>query len=108
MNTKKVKRGEIYYADLNPVTGSEQGEVRPVLIVQNDVGNAHSPTTIIVPLTARNKGRLPTHVKISRTGRLRSDSIALVEQPRGLMDISVGSAPVNRSQLMGRLRLALG
>jgi mRNA interferase MazF len=77
-----VYRGEVYYADLSPVIGSEQGGIRPVLIVQNDVGNKHSPTTIIAPITSRfTKKPLPTHVPLSNCG-LAKDSIALCEQLR--------------------------
>ncbi|MBR4628454.1 MAG: type II toxin-antitoxin system PemK/MazF family toxin [Ruminococcus sp.] len=79
-----VKRGEIYYADLSPVVGSEQGGVRPVLIVQNDVGNRHSPTVIAAAITSqRDKTRLPTHieVKADKCG-LSKDSIVLLEQIR--------------------------
>ena len=66
MNT--VKRGEIYYADLSPVVGSEQGGVRPVLIVQNDVGNRHSPTVIAAAITSqKDKNHLPTHISVSYT-----------------------------------------
>ena len=61
-----VKRGDIYYADLSPIIGSEQGGVRPVLIIQNDVGNRHSPTIICAAITSRmNKAKLPTHIEIS-------------------------------------------
>ena len=61
----QVKRGDIYYADLSPVVGSEQGGIRPVLIIQNDVGNRHSPTVICAAITSRmNKAKLPTHVEI--------------------------------------------
>ena len=85
MNTSKIRRGDIYYADLDPAQGSEQGGLRPVLIVQNDTGNAHSPTTQTVPLTTQTqKGRLPTHVRISKACGLSADSIALVEQLRTL------------------------
>ena len=77
-----MKRGDIYYARLNPVVGSEQGETRPCLVVQNDVGNAHSPTVVVVPLTSSKKAFLPTHVKIRRTGGLVTDSTALTEQVR--------------------------
>ena len=77
-----IRRGDLYYGRLNPVMGSEQGGTRPCLVVQNDVGNAHSPTVIIVPLTTSNKGYLPTHVRIARTGGLITDSIALCEQLR--------------------------
>ena len=79
-----VKRGELYYADLSPVVGSEQGGVRPCLIVQNDVGNKYSPTTILAPLTTRKtKAVLPTHVNICHEGTgLKSDSLVLLEQVR--------------------------
>ena len=63
-----IKRGDIYYADLRPVVGSEQGGVRPVLIIQNDAGNRHSPTVICAAITSRmNKAKLPTHVELSTT-----------------------------------------
>lgn len=77
----KIKRGEIYYADLDPVVGSEQGGVRPILIVQNNIGNRYSPTTVIVPITSRisKKTNLPTHVPISCAG-LDCESQALLEQ----------------------------
>ena len=79
-----VKRGEIYYADLSPVVGSEQGGVRPVLIVQNDVGNRHSPTVIAAAITSRqDNNRLPTHIEVQadKCGLAR-DSIVLLEQIR--------------------------
>lgn len=82
MNT--VKRGEIYYADLSPVVGSEQGGLRPVLIVQNDIGNRYSPTVIAAAITSRmTKTRLPTHIDIiaSEAG-LSKDSVVLLEQIR--------------------------
>ena len=81
-----VKRGEIYYADLSPVVGSEQGGMRPVLIVQNDVGNRHSPTVIAAAITSqKDKSKLPTHISINadRCG-LAKDSIVLLEQVRTL------------------------
>ncbi|HAP78966.1 MAG TPA: PemK family transcriptional regulator [Ruminococcus sp.] len=79
-----VKRGEIYYADLSPVVGSEQGGIRPVLIVQNDVGNRHSPTVIAAAITSqRDKSRLPTHIEVSAdTCGLSRDSVVLLEQIR--------------------------
>ncbi len=79
-----VSRGEIYFAELNPVQGSEQGGVRPVLIIQNDVGNTYSPTTIIVAITSQiNKARLPTHVEVpALESGLRRDSVVLAEQMR--------------------------
>lgn len=79
-----IKRGDIYYADLRPVIGSEQGGIRPVLIIQNDVGNRHSPTVICAAITSRmNKAKLPTHVEITAKdyGVVR-DSVILLEQIR--------------------------
>ncbi len=79
-----VKRGDIYYADLSPVVGSEQGGVRPVLIVQNDVGNRYSPTVIAAAITSKmSKNRLPTHIDVyaDRVG-LAKDSVILLEQIR--------------------------
>lgn len=79
-----VKRGEIYYADLSPVVGSEQGGVRPVLIVQNDVGNKFSPTVIAAAITSqKDKSRLPTHIALSAENcGLSKDSVVLLEQIR--------------------------
>ena len=79
-----VKRGEIYYADLSPVVGSEQGGVRPVLIVQNDVGNKYSPTVIAAAITSQiNKAKMPTHIEISAEDYgLNKDSVILLEQIR--------------------------
>ena len=81
-----VKRGEMYYADLSPVIGSEQGGIRPVLIVQNDIGNKYSPTIIAAAVTSRlNKARLPTHIElVSETYGLPKDSVVLLEQLRTL------------------------
>ncbi|MEY8518490.1 type II toxin-antitoxin system PemK/MazF family toxin [Lachnospiraceae bacterium 29-84] len=79
-----IHRGDIYYADLRPVVGSEQGGVRPVLIIQNDVGNRHSPTVICAAITSKmNKAKLPTHVELD-AGRydLVKDSVILLEQLR--------------------------
>jgi mRNA interferase MazF len=82
---KQIQRGDIYYADLNPVVGSEQGECRPVLIVQNNTGNKHSPTIIITPITSNlNKNPLPTHVFIPKMNGLEKDSLALTEQIRAI------------------------
>lgn len=79
-----VKRGEIYYADLSPVVGSEQGGIRPVLIVQNDVGNKFSPTVIAAAITSqKDKSRLPTHISLSAEHcGLSRDSVVLLEQIR--------------------------
>ena len=79
-----IRRGDIYYADLSPVVGSEQGGVRPVLVIQNDVGNRHSPTVICAAITSRmNKAKLPTHVELNtkRCDMIR-DSVILLEQLR--------------------------
>ena len=79
-----IKRGDIYYADLSPVVGSEQGGLRPVLIVQNDVGNRHSPTVIAAAITSRmSKAKLPTHIDVSASDvGLSKDSVILLEQIR--------------------------
>ncbi len=79
-----IKRGEIYYADLSPVIGSEQGGVRPVLIIQNDVGNKYSPTVIAAAITSqRDKTKLPTHISVDAVEcGLAKDSIVLLEQVR--------------------------
>lgn len=81
-----VKRGDIYYADLSPVVGSEQGGLRPVLIVQNDTGNKHSPTVIAAAITSQiNKARLPTHIELeAKSYGLNRDSVVLLEQIRTL------------------------
>ena len=81
-----VKRGEIYYADLSPVIGSEQGGIRPVLIIQNDVGNKYSPTVIIAAITSQiQKAKLPTHIELSHARYpLAKDSVVLLEQIRTL------------------------
>ena len=81
-----VKRGDIYFADLSPVVGSEQGGVRPVLIVQNNVGNKFSPTVIAAAITSQiNKARLPTHIELSaQSFGLTKDSVILLEQVRTL------------------------
>lgn len=81
-----IKRGDIYYADLSPVIGSEQGGIRPVLIIQNDVGNKYSPTVIAAAITSKlNKSRLPTHIEVdAREYGLAKDSIILLEQIRTL------------------------
>ena len=79
----KVKRGDIFYADLSPVVGSEQGGVRPVLVVQNDIGNKYSPTVIIAAITSQmNKVKLPTHVEVSAEFGLPKNSVVLLEQIR--------------------------
>lgn len=83
-NSLNIKRGDIYYADLSPVIGSEQGGIRPVLIVQNDVGNRFSPTVIAAAITSQQtKAKLPTHIAIgAQTSGLSKDSVVLLEQVR--------------------------
>ncbi len=80
----EVTRGDVFYADLRPVVGSEQGGIRPVLVIQNDVGNKHSPTIICAAITSRqNKAKLPTHVEVSaNSDRMVKDSVILLEQLR--------------------------
>ncbi|MDO4793759.1 MAG: type II toxin-antitoxin system PemK/MazF family toxin [Filifactor alocis] len=84
MSSPIVKRGDIFYADLSPVIGSEQGGVRPVLVVQNDIGNKYSPTIIVVAITSQiNKAKLPTHLEVSaKDFGLSKDSVILLEQVR--------------------------
>lgn len=79
-----VKRGDVFYADLSPVVGSEQGGVRPVLVIQNDIGNRFSPTVIVAAITAQiQKAKLPTHVEIeAKVHGLDRDSVVLLEQIR--------------------------
>lgn len=79
-----IRRGDIYYANLNPVVGSEQGGQRPVLVIQNDIGNTYSPTTIVAAITSKIKrAKLPTHIEISAARyRLEKDSVILLEQLR--------------------------
>ncbi len=84
--TSQIKRGEIYYADLSPVVGSEQGGIRPVLIIQNDVGNKYSPTVIVSAITSQlGKAKLPTHIELPADRyNLPKNSVALLEQIRTL------------------------
>lgn len=86
MSANPVKRGDIYYADLSPVVGSEQGGMRPVLIVQNDIGNKYSPTVIAAAITSQqNKSKMPTHIEIAAdTCGLSKRSVVLLEQIRTL------------------------
>ena len=85
MMINKMERGDIYLADLSPVVGSEQGGRRPVLIIQNDIGNKHSPTVIAAAITSkRYKHNIPTHIEIRKRGNLAKDSIVLLEQVRTL------------------------
>jgi len=84
VNSVIVKRGDIFYGDLSPVRGSEQGGIRPVLIIQNDIGNKYSPTVIVAAITSQiNKAKLPTHVELAAEGYgITKDSVILTEQIR--------------------------
>lgn len=82
---RTIKRGEIYYAELNPVIGSEQGGNRPVLIISNDIGNKHSPTVIVAAITSKQtKHKIPTHCYLTNVEGMPADSIVLLEQLRTL------------------------
>ena len=105
-----VSRGELYYADLSPVVGSEQGGVRPILVVQNDVGNKYSPTIIAAAITSQiNKAKLPTHIELNadRFG-LQKDSVVLLEQIRTIdkmrLKERIGEVPTD---LMDKINKAL-
>ena len=105
---KQVKRGEIYYADLSPIVGSEQGGFRPVLVLQNDKGNQYSPTTIVAAVTSkREKAGLPTHVQICAEG-LERESVVLLEQLRTIDKTRLGgyAGRLGRNT-MGRIDRAL-
>ena len=81
MNNDGIKRGQIYIADLNPVRGSEQGGIRPVVVIQNEIGNKFSPTVIVAAITAKDKKNIPTHVYL-KSDALFKESVALLEQIR--------------------------
>lgn len=105
-----LKRGDIFFAELNPVQGSEQGGVRPVLVVQNDVGNNFSPTTIILPITSRmSKAKLPTHVALSRReSGLSRDSVVLAEQIRTIDKVRLQQKVATLNEItMSRINLAM-
>ncbi len=110
-----IKRGELYYADLSPVVGSEQGGVRPVLVVQNDIGNKYSPTIIAAAVTSRmTKAKLPTHIEIAgHTFGLQKDSVILLEQIRTLdkrrLKERIGAlSETTMRQVDGALLISLG
>lgn len=110
-----IKRGELYYADLSPVVGSEQGGVRPVLVVQNDVGNKYSPTIIAAAVTSKiNKAKLPTHIELpSNSYGLARDSVILLEQIRTLdkrrLKERIGELPASTmSQVDKAILISLG
>lgn len=103
----EILRGDIYMADLSPVYGSEQGGVRPVLIIQNNVGNKFSPTVIVVAITSKlHKAKIPTHVELSSTCGLPLNSIALCEQLRTIdkarLKEKVGSLSLSEMRLIDR------
>jgi len=79
---RAIRRGDIFYADLSPVVGSEQGGSRPVLILQNDIGNRYSPTVIVAAITSKSKRELPTHFEIGSMEALQKSSVVLLEQIR--------------------------
>lgn len=107
-----IKRGDMFYADLSPVVGSEQGGVRPVLVIQNNIGNKYSPTVIVSAITSQlNKSKLPTHIELdSEEFGLKSDSIILTEQIRTIdksrLKEKIGH--INDTQVMSKIDNALG
>ena len=107
-----VKRGDMFYADLSPVIGSEQGGIRPVVIIQNDVGNKHSPTVIAAAITSQTgKNKLPTHIEIdSKNSGLKSDSIVLAEQIRTIdksrLKEKIGH--IDDNEIINKINNALG
>ncbi len=110
-----IKRGEIYYADLNPVIGSEQGGVRPIVVLQNDIGNRYSPTVIAAATTSKlTKAKLPTHIELSHdTTPLPKDSVVLLEQIRTIdksrIKEKIGELPPEMmKQIDNALLLSLG
>ena len=109
-----IKRGELYYADLSPVVGSEQGGVRPVLVVQNNVGNRYSPTVIAAAVTSKqNKARLPTHIELPSSFGLAKDSVILLEQIRTLdkkrLKERIGELPDDTMSLVNKaILISLG
>ena len=107
-----IKRGDMFYADLSPVVGSEQGGIRPVLIIQNDMGNKYSPTVIAAAITSQvNKNKLPTHIEIdSEEFGLKSDSVVLAEQIRTIdksrLKEKIGH--IDDEEVMSRINNAIG
>ena len=107
-----IKRGDMFYADLSPVVGSEQGGIRPVLIVQNDLGNKYSPTVIAAAITSQtNKNKLPTHIELGEnTSGLKTNSVVLTEQIRTIdksrLKEKIGH--IDDTKIMNKLNNALG
>ena len=79
---RTIRRGDVFYADLSPVVGCEQGGIRPVLVIQNDIGNRYSPTVIVAAITSKSKKELPTHVELGCMEALQKNSVVLLEQIR--------------------------
>ena len=108
----QIKRGDMFYADLSPVVGSEQGGIRPVLVIQNNIGNKYSPTVIVSAITSKlNKSKLPTHIELgSEEYGLKSDSIILTEQIRTIdksrLKEKIGH--IDDTKVMSRIDSALG
>ena len=107
-----IKRGDMFYADLSPVVGSEQGGIRPVLIIQNDTGNKYSPTVIAAAITSQvNKNKLPTHIEISSEEfGLKTDSVVLTEQIRTIDKSRLKEKiwHINDEKVMGKINNSLG
>ena len=107
-----IKRGDMFYADLSPVIGSEQGGIRPVIIIQNDIGNRHSPTVIAAAITSQTgKNRLPTQIEIGLgDGSLKAESVVLAEQIRTIdksrLKEKIGH--INDEKVMNKINNALG
>lgn len=108
-----INRGDLYYADLSPVVGSEQGGLRPVVIIQNDIGNRHAPTVIVAPITSRTtKKPLPTHIAFCGCG-LSKDSVMLMEQIRTIdksrLKQKMGSLPPEKLEAVDKaIKISLG
>lgn len=102
MEEREIRRGDIYHANLNPVVGSEQGGYRPVLVIQNNRGNKHSPTVVVAAITSRPKHKMPTHVPLKGIEGLEKDSVVLLEQLRTIdkkrLDDYVGT--LDRQQML--------
>ena len=102
MEEREIRRGDIYHANLNPVVGSEQGGYRPVLVIQNNRGNKHSPTVVVAAITSRPKHKMPTHVPLKGIVGLEKDSVVLLEQLRTIdkkhLDDYVGT--LDRQQML--------
>ncbi len=109
-----IKRGEIYFADLSPVVGSEQGGVRPVLVIQNDIGNKYSPTIIAAAITSQlTKAKLPTHIELDKVDGLPKNSVVLLEQirtldKRRLKEKICDISPIKMAEINNALLVSLG